>query len=847
MNIIKKTSVFLLIAGLLVTQGGYSTNIVLAQEDEPEAISSSESDEEKQESMNADAEAESASADDESVQTAANDDEDAVDAQEEETPEDDALREDDSQEEGVLHEEETLEAAVALSTDIDGEEDTATTTEVVELHVNTSSTTGTSTVSEDISSRTASSTTTIVSGTSIALANVLNLVNSNFVNSEGVVLFSNFFESVFGAIDFREYFANAASWGCSLLGCQGEHVAVNVDNNASIDNEILVTANSGENTIENAGTGVINTGDAYAGLNLVNVANTNLVDSNYLLVTLNAFQDINGDIVFPSLSQFFGSLAQGAASPSTINISNTASVNNDVAVEANAGDNQTQNTGSSAISTGNAIGSSNVFNQLNSSLVGGQSISVVFRVHGSWAGEIFGAPDDLAWTAGDDGSIYLFDVGGSSQNGSHSMNGTSTAAINNKVNVIALTGANAITNAETAVISTGNAYAGANIINVANANVVGRNWILAVINIFGDFNGNIAFGRPDLWVGGQVDVPATIKNGSDLGYKLTVINNGDSPASNVKLQSKVNGDYLRVLSATHEYTQTDSGLLWSLGTIPAGGAVEVSYRATVVNTDPGTDIVNTAEVRGKETDNNTADNKEVLALTTDAQRGNGIRLQLGSKSSKAPTETVEELGEIELQVERQTKNTTLTPLTRTAEQKLVVTNDTNTLARNVVLHDLLKDASGNIVRDEVWELGDVYPHEEIELGYTITFNEKAAFGTYILSTSIEGLNVNVDTDANGEIVYVEMMVPQTPLLASFEGEVFPPEAQSDLPTAEEVVYQAEETPLIPPLGPSIAEAASNDDLASAVQAGVPISPIMIFFASVTTLLAFSLLRLYRVF
>ena len=50
--------------------------------------------------------------------------------------------------------------------------------------------------------------------------------------------------------------------------------------------------------------------------------------------------------------------------------------------------------------------------------------------------------------------------------------GTSTTLINNNVSVIALTGNNRVTDANTALISTGNAYAGANIVNVANSNVI---------------------------------------------------------------------------------------------------------------------------------------------------------------------------------------------------------------------------------------------------------------------------------------------------------------------------------------------------------------------------------------
>lgn len=689
--------------------------------------------------------------------------------------------------------------------------------------------------------------TTIVSGQAVALANVLNLVNTNFVNSDGVVLFSNFFDTVLGAIDFRSYFDTVMDYGCSLISCQGHDVVVNVENDASIDNHISLVAQTGNNIITTATDANIQTGDAYAGVNLINIANTNLVDSNYLLVTLNAFKNVDGDVVFPSLSDFFGTLAQGGTAPEVIDIVNTATVNNNVFVDANSGDNQSTDNQSGLIQTGEAKTSSNVFNQLNSSLVGGQSVSIVFKVHGKWAGEIYGAPDDLGWSVGDDGSIYLFDVGQNSQNGSLSLFGTSTSQIHNNVSVVALTGENAITDAETAVISTGNAYAGANIINVANANVIGRNWILAVINIFGDFNGNIAFGRPDLWVGGQVDIPKTIQNGSELTYNFTVINNGDSPATSVDFTSKVDGQYLEIIDASQPYVLNENAdMQWKIATIPAGGAVEISYRARVRNSDEGRDIISTAVAVQRETDQNVSDNTETLTVTTSQKGGgNGIRISLQSNSAMKVAMDEKQITQVPLEVVRKIPETIMNGTANTVEEKLIVSNTTNETAHNVVLHDILSDPSGNLVRDEVWELGSVLAGEEIEIGYVITFNENAPFGTYTLGTTIQGSNTALDTKNNGTISYGDSaMVLENPNyvfdISNTEDTSFETAVSTKVQDSPDVRVQSS------PFAVATAFASGDTSLsASAFGSAFSFDPILSLLAFISALLAVSLLRFIR--
>src|SRR5207302_369486 len=139
------------------------------------------------------------------------------------------------------------------------------------------------------------------------------------------------------------------------------------------------------------------------------------------------------------------------------------------------------------------------------SLIPDSRISILFRISGSWKGHMYGVPDNVSVIRGPDGSIFMFGASSTPSTAATNtwLDSTSTAAIDNRVQVSALSGQNAIDNAGTALINTGNALASANIINIANQNIIGKNWILAIIDIFGNFNGDIAFGRPDLWVGDQ--------------------------------------------------------------------------------------------------------------------------------------------------------------------------------------------------------------------------------------------------------------------------------------------------------------------------------------------------------
>jgi hypothetical protein len=175
-------------------------------------------------------------------------------------------------------------------------------------------------------------TSTIVTGNAVSTANVINLVNTNIFNSVGLILFLN--QLFGGGLDLRDfnlsYFFDGQAGAsptvnettgepqCSLLTCMNssELNVVNT-NTATVTNSVIVRAATGENTAmaSSSGDAVVDTGNAYAAANVLNLVNTNIVNSSYLLVSFNNFGDLDGDVTLPN-AQFFGDLfAAGGGAP----------------------------------------------------------------------------------------------------------------------------------------------------------------------------------------------------------------------------------------------------------------------------------------------------------------------------------------------------------------------------------------------------------------------------------------------------------------------------------------------------------------------------------------------------
>ncbi len=607
----------------------------------------------------------------------------------------------------------------------------------------------------------------INTGDATAFGNAINVVNTNIINSSGMLLFLNLLLG--GSTDLRNldlsYFfgGGGTQSGCSLTGC-GSNLNVNADNTATVTNSLVVRADTGANAADANGDATINTGNAYAAGNAVNLVNTNIIDSNYLLVTMNSFGNLGQDITLPGADFFSKLLAMqgggvgGGGGSLGVNANNTATVGDGTNATASSGSNgASTGDGTTAINSGNAISSATSFNQVNTNLIGGTQVFMLFRIWGDWSGNIQGLPAGMKWEQTPFG-IVLENADGSPastgalkgactvscNNGSTNVNATNTAALGNNVNVFALTGANEVNSASgTAAINTGNAYASANSVNMVNTNLIGQNWIFMIFNIFGNFSGNISFGHPDLWIGASAETGNPTVPGSDVTYHFTVANRGDSDATNVRLDAKFARDLLHFADGV----PTSDGMAFSLGNIPHGSTREFIYRATAGNVPDGVSAAATLEasVSSAETDNNPADNTEHLDLVIQKPAGQMFYSKSVTAGGYEPKITM-----------TKTANVTSTSTPAMVDYVLEIKNDGGD-ASSVHVNDTLRGPTGGFVGDQEWDLGTVKANEDIKITYTVRFGKDIALGTYTNTarlTGRRGLAIAIDDVVTTNVIKI---------------------------------------------------------------------------------------------
>lgn len=689
-----------------------------------------------------------------------NDTELEVNAEESETPEDDPLIEDmapdtddknseqvpasddiqpDTKEDIVL----TIDEDKASTTN-----HTSTTPPISQTLTASSTNNATTTTNVEVTADTGNNnangnTVSIDTGEAVAISNVLNVVNTNVINSDGLVEFVN---DVLGYNDFdiRDTFediythpdtANTTT-PCNLSGCDNGGIDALIDNtnNAYITNNVSVTAQTGGNSTD-GDVSSINTGNAYAASNILNVANSNITDSNYLLLVFNNFDDYAGDILLPN-STFFNEYFAGSASygDTYVENNNQASIQNSVTTVADTGGNNA--TGTDAhINTGSSISTSIVENNVNTNLFNQNSFSMLIRVQGDWDGEIFGLPEGISWKRTNDG-IQLYsenDEGGTTgtqQFNDLSVQNTNQATIENDVQVFALTGDNEAEGASSASINTGSAQAHSNITNFANTNVVGSNWSTLIFNIYGNWSGDIAFGQPDLWVGARAESDdSTIMPNSDVEYTFTIFNNGDTDAQDVVLNNSYAEGSLSFSGPSLGRTLSNGNTQdrWDIGTVRAGETIEVRYSARVgstINPNGVTSVPLIAAVSGLQPDANDDDNADEVIIFVGEEE---------DRSSKVNT------------------NNTFAAkfnIEKTADKELIAPGET--VAYNVnfynrggqlfdaLLVDILRDEEGTIIQEQSWPLETIRNGEDINIAYSVEFSNQMATGTYTNTAQLFG-------------------------------------------------------------------------------------------------------------
>jgi hypothetical protein len=563
--------------------------------------------------------------------------------------------------------------------------------------------------------------TIINSGNAFGEANVVNVVSTNIFDSQGLLSLLNLFWPLLGNIDFQNL--NFPSDNCPA--CQAALVTNN--NSSTVSNDISVIANSGSNTISNSTDSTIITGSTVASANVVNIVNTNISSSNYLFLVLNNFNSWVGDLVFPG-NDFFRTLSaqsnpsstEGGAG-STISNDNAATINNTLETTADTGGNQISGSGSSTIQTGNAIAVANNLTVANSNLTSNSQIVVMIRVFGSWTGNVFSTPPGVSWKETPNG-IVLYNSGNESLFSSGlpccdiagEVANSNSATINNNVKAIALTGSNRIEDGSgSSLISTGNAVAVSNVMNLANTNIVGRNILLAMINIFGDWQGNLAFGRPNLWLGLRAQLPSNpVLPGTEVVYNLSVLNRGNADATRIQVRAKNSLSNFMNITDMGGGTADQDGVLWEIPSLPSGASTTLSFKTTLAASVFGLERVD-ANVTSLEDDADTSDNSDFLSYSIQGASGGGI--------APYPILWI-----------RETNSATapISPDTMT-DFKILVSNDSNIPVDNTSLVNVLYSPYGEIISSSSWTLGTLKPWKQLLVKYNTKFMSNASSGWYI--------------------------------------------------------------------------------------------------------------------
>lgn len=217
--------------------------------------------------------------------------------------------------------------------------------------------------------------------------------------------------------------------------------------------------------------------------------------------------------------------AQTQTDPSTTPSSSTSSSNtvapdNSTAVTpaGDSNDTQTQATSDPAITTGNAVAQTDTVDEVNTNVVTDNGQTTTDNVEGTYIGDI----NLLDLFNNVLSQAKNLNAQNASAVGSITIDNNNNAQITNSVSATANTGNNSATVGNGSSITTGDASATANVVNVANKNLVGNNWVFAIVNVFGKWIG-------DLIVPGEglLTVPGTDDSG-----QLSVTNDNQANIEN---------------------------------------------------------------------------------------------------------------------------------------------------------------------------------------------------------------------------------------------------------------------------------------------------------------------------
>jgi uncharacterized repeat protein (TIGR01451 family) len=592
---------------------------------------------------------------------------------------------------------------------------------------------------------------TIKTGDISIISIIINFINNNFFG-QGREFFINIFNQLVGTIDLSGYNEDQAmgaesSGECTTGPC---FITLNNSSSAEVTNDVTIEANSGSNTIgSSGGASLIETGDITIFNNLLNMVNLNLAGEDWFFAVVNVFGELEGDIVLPGMAgevteaeaeELFEQVEQMDVPASEIIITNSsfANVINNMDVLANTGANDiVDSSGQATINTGDIISNLSSFNFINCNLYGNTWKFTRVNVFGNWQGLIHGLPEGYDYFADENGVTIYNDFLNQSLFGETyaklMVNNNNTAAITNNVAITANSGDNAILHSQgDSTINTGDIIVHSSLVNFINSNFIGNDWEFSMINVFGDWQGNLAFGQPELWITESISPHHNpLKRGHFVTYNFLFGNNGDGLATGVKIIDDFNETFFNVAEAG-DGAENGGNVLFDLGQLPPNSQGSISYTVQVKDKIPygKNQSPNTVTIVSDGNDRDYNNNSSGGTVTVDGGRSKKDRFKI-AMSSGLPNLMIVKTNDAEEVVHHGDR----------VNYQIIIKNTGSVPLYDVLVVDVMTDESGeNELNRNFWDLETVYNGEEIVIDYTLEINGNLTNGTYINEAIVEGFD-----------------------------------------------------------------------------------------------------------
>ena len=241
-------------------------------------------------------------------------------------------------------------------------------------------------------------------GNALAMANVVNMINTVIAAQQSFMGMINIYGSLTGDILLPPgaleslLASNAPTVNIDTSDMDGSFLA-DLNTNSSINNELSATAGSGTATVSgNTNAGNALTGNASSNITVLNLTGRQVIANNSLLVFVNVMGQWVGMIVNAPAGATSAALAGGASqagcnsggcgNATDITTNSNNQINNNISVNAQSGDALVhRNTNAGNATSGNAMASINLANIINSNISLSDWFGILFiNVFGTWNG-----------------------------------------------------------------------------------------------------------------------------------------------------------------------------------------------------------------------------------------------------------------------------------------------------------------------------------------------------------------------------------------------------------------------------------------------------------------------------